>query len=114
MRLEGIEGRIAFVTGGARGIGRTIAEVLRDLGARVAAGDLKAPELDGVLGLELDVADEQSVESDFSSVERQLDAVELLVLNAGIFVIEPFEESTLDSWQRTIDVNLTGAYLCER
>jgi len=114
VKLEGIEGRVAFVTGGARGIGRSIAELLRDLGARVAAGDLAAPELERVFGVEADVADARAVDAAFERVERELGDVEILVLNAGIFVIEPFEETTLDSWRRTLDVNLTGAFICAR
>jgi NAD(P)-dependent dehydrogenase (short-subunit alcohol dehydrogenase family) len=114
VRLEGIDGRVAFVTGAARGIGRCIAETLRDQGARVAAGDLGAPEIDGVLGIEVDVADETAVDRAFARIEDELAPVDLLVLNAGIFVIEPFEETTLASWRRTLDVNLTGAFLCAR
>ena len=114
MKLEGIEGRVAFVTGAGRGIGQAISATLRDLGAQVAAADLKAPAHDGVLGVEADVADAEAVEAAFERVERELGPVELLVLNAGIFVIEPFEETTLDSWRRTLDVNLTGAFLCAR
>jgi NAD(P)-dependent dehydrogenase (short-subunit alcohol dehydrogenase family) len=114
MQLAGFDGRVAFVTGGARGIGRCIAETLRDLGARVAAGDLQPPQIDGVFGLELDVTDEGSVNRAFDSIERELGAVELLILNAGIFRIESLEETTLASWQQTIDVNLTGAFLCAR
>ena len=114
MRLEGIEGRVAFVTGAARGIGRCIAETLRDQGARVAAGDLGAPEIDGVLGVEIDVADEMAVDRAFARIEEELAPVDLLVLNAGIFVIEPFEETSLESWRRTLDINLTGAFLCAR
>jgi 2-dehydro-3-deoxy-L-rhamnonate dehydrogenase (NAD+) len=114
VRLEGIEGRVAFVTGAARGIGRCIVETLRDQGARVAAGDLQAPEIDGVLGVEVDVADESAVERAFGRIDAELGPVDLLVLNAGIFVIEPFEATTLESWRRTLDVNLTGAFLCAR
>jgi 2-hydroxycyclohexanecarboxyl-CoA dehydrogenase len=115
VKLDGIEGRVAFVTGGGRGIGRSIAETLRDQGARVAAGDLRPPAIEGVTGVELDVTDEQSVDDAFSRVERQLDgSVDLLVLNAGIYVVEPFEETSLESWQRTLDVNLTGAFLCAK
>jgi NAD(P)-dependent dehydrogenase (short-subunit alcohol dehydrogenase family) len=114
VKLEGIEERVAFVTGGARGIGRCIAETLRDGGARVAAGDLQAPGIEGVFGVELDVTDERGVDAAFTRVEEGLGPVELLVLNAGIFVIEPFEETSIDSWQRTLDVNLTGAFVCAR
>lgn len=114
MELDGIGGRVAFITGAARGIGRCIAETLRDQGACVAGGDLRAPETDGVLGVELDVADEQAVDAAFDRVEAELGPVDLLVLNAGVFVIEPFEETTPASWRRTLDVNLTGAFLCAR
>jgi 3-oxoacyl-[acyl-carrier protein] reductase len=114
VQLDGIEGRVALVTGGGRGIGRTIAETLRDQGARVADGDLRAPELDGILGVELDVTSEGSVDIAFGRVEAELGPVELLILNAGVYVVAPFEETSPESWRRTIDVNLTGAFLCAR
>jgi NAD(P)-dependent dehydrogenase (short-subunit alcohol dehydrogenase family) len=114
MQLDGIAGRVALVTGGGRGIGRQIAETLRDQGARVADGDLVAPGIDGVLGVDLDVTSEASVEAAFARVEAELGPVELLVLNAGIYVVEPFEQTSPESWRRTIDVNLTGAFLCAR
>jgi NAD(P)-dependent dehydrogenase (short-subunit alcohol dehydrogenase family) len=47
-------------------------------------------------------------------VERELGAVQVLVLNAGIFVVEELETTSLESWRRTLDVNLTGAFLCAR
>jgi NAD(P)-dependent dehydrogenase (short-subunit alcohol dehydrogenase family) len=114
LKLEGIEGRVALVTGGGRGIGQAIASTLRDLGARVAAVDLQPSGADGVLGVAADIAREDEVERAFARVEQELGAVELLVLNAGIFVIEPFEETSLGSWRRTLDVNLTGAFLCAK
>jgi NAD(P)-dependent dehydrogenase (short-subunit alcohol dehydrogenase family) len=114
LRLNGIEGRVALVTGAGRGIGLCIVETLRDLGARTAAGDLRAPRVAGVLGVALDVSDEQSVEDAFGEVERELGAVELLVLNAGIMVSQPLPEVTVETWRRQLDVNLTGAFLCAR
>ena len=112
MQLDGIEGRVALVTGGARGIGRCIAETLTRLGARVAAGDLVAPALADVLGIELDVRSESSVDDAFSTVERELGTVELLVLNAGVLISEPFAAVTGEHWQQQLDVNLTGAFIC--
>jgi NAD(P)-dependent dehydrogenase (short-subunit alcohol dehydrogenase family) len=114
MRLDGIEGRVALVTGGARGIGRCIAETLRDQGARVAAGDIDPAESDGVLGVELDVSDEASVESAFARIEQELGAVELLVLNAGILGKSSLEDTATEDWRRMLDVNLTGPFLCAR
>jgi len=114
VRLNGIEDRVALVTGAGQGIGRCIAETLRDLGAKTAAGDLQPPALAGVLGVALDVSDEHSVDQAFGAVERELGAVELLVLNAGIMVSQPFREVTVEVWSRQLEVNLTGAFLCAR
>ena len=111
MELEGFAGRTAFITGGARGIGRSIAEQLRDLGAAVAVGDLTPPDIPNVRGVQLDVTDEGSVQHAVQDVATALGPIDILVVNAGIFVIEPFEETTLASWQRTMAVNLTGAFL---
>jgi 3-oxoacyl-[acyl-carrier protein] reductase len=114
MRLDGIEGRVAFVTGGARGIGRCTAEALRDLGARVASCDLARPEIEGVLGVVADVTDEEAVDRAVTEIERELGQVELLVLNAGILIAEPLEQTQPPEWRRLIDVNVGGTYLCAR
>lgn len=114
MELAGFDGHTALVTGGARGIGRSIAEKLRDLGAQVAVGDLAQPDIPGCLGVQLDVTDEASVQRAVDDIDRGLGPVDILVINAGIFVIEPFEETSLASWQRTLDVNLTGGFLVSR
>jgi 3-oxoacyl-[acyl-carrier protein] reductase len=112
--MSGFDGRVALVTGAGRGIGRRIAELLRDLGATVAAADLDAPGLDGILGVSMDVTDEEGVDAGFSEIERELGAVQILVLNAGILCLEKLEETTLASWRSTLDVNLTGAFLVAR
>ncbi len=114
MELTGFEGRVALVTGAARGIGARIAEVLRDAGARVAVGDVAPSRTPGLLGLPLDVTDESSVAAAVERVVAELGPPTILVLNAGVFPIEPIEQTTLASWQRTLDVNLTGVFLCAR
>lgn len=114
MQLDGLEGKVAFVTGAAGGIGHVICETLRDLGAIVAGGDLEAPVIDNVLGVALDVSDERLVDQAFATIEDELGSVSLLVLNAAVLLAEPFEQTPPEAWRRLLDINLTGAFLCAR
>lgn len=112
LRVDGLEGKVAVVTGAGGGIGSAIVATLRAQGARVAATDVAAPDVESDLSVAMDVRSEASIDEAFLAIERELGTVQVLVLNAGIFVIEEFEQTTQASWQRTIDVNLTGAFLC--
>lgn len=114
IQVEGLTGRVAVVTGAGRGIGQRIAEVLAGNGAKVAALDLEAPDHAGILGISCDVSDEAAIEATFARVEAELGTVSVLVLNAGIYPIVPFEETTRELWDRTMAINLTGAFLCAR
>jgi NAD(P)-dependent dehydrogenase (short-subunit alcohol dehydrogenase family) len=114
IQVDGLSGRVAVVTGAGRGIGQRIAEVLAGNGAKVAGLDLEAPVHPGILGIACDVSDEAAVDASFSKVEADLGPVSVLVLNAGIFPIVPFEETTRELWDRTLAINLTGAFLCAR
>ena len=114
------EKRVAIVTGAARGIGRRVALTLAERGFAIAANDLAAPEetLEELrfmgaeaLSVSGDVSDEAAV---CGMVEEVIDAfgrVDALVNNAGISSIVPAEETTLDDWNRTLAVNLTGPFL---
>lgn len=117
----GVNGRVVAVTGGSKGIGRAIGDTLRAAGARVAYLDVWAPDdeaelvaHDDAIFVQCDVADESSVDAAFTSIESTWRSVEILVNNAGIFAIEPLEETSLAGWDRMLAVNLTGTFLCTR
>jgi 3-oxoacyl-[acyl-carrier protein] reductase len=112
LRVDGISDKVALVTGAQGAIGRAIVETLRAQGARVVATDVMTPTIDCELALAMDVTDESALTVGFSNVEQSLGPVQIVVLNAGVFTIEEFERASLASWQRTLDINLTGAFLC--
>jgi NAD(P)-dependent dehydrogenase (short-subunit alcohol dehydrogenase family) len=116
-----LEGQVALVTGGGRGIGRGIARELADAGMRVAvaarsAGQVEetAREIDG-LAVTADVSKPEEVEAMVATVERELGPIDLLVNNAGVMGswALPWEEDPQD-WWRVFEVNVLGAYLCSR
>jgi NAD(P)-dependent dehydrogenase (short-subunit alcohol dehydrogenase family) len=111
MKLAGVEGRTAVVTGAHSGIGQRVADVLEDLGAKVVGIDLE-PTTQPRLVMAGDVRDESAIDRCFAEIERDIGTVELLVTCAGIFVPTPIAELTPSAWRHTLDVNLTGTFLC--
>ena len=118
-----LNGRVAVVTGGTRGIGRAIAESLAQGGARVAVvgrdadrAAAAAAELpgDGHAGFACDVADEAAVEQLVRNVEAQLGPIDILVNNAGITEDNLLIRITSDAWDRVLDTNLKAAFLLTR
>jgi 3-oxoacyl-[acyl-carrier protein] reductase len=117
-----MNGRVAVVTGGARGIGYAIAERLRRSGARVAlwdrdAGraDESARQLGDAVGVAVEVTDYGSITEALKTTEAKLGPVDALVNSAAITGPNAtVAEYPIDAWRQTIDVDLTGTFLCCR
>lgn len=114
-----LAGEVALISGGARGLGRAIAEAFVREGARVCVGDVRiglAHELAGELGefavaLELDVTDEESWLAAIERTEATFGSLTVLVNNAGLAEGAPIAETTLESYRRVTEVNQTGVFL---
>ena len=116
------EARVAFVTGGSRGIGRACAVALAEAGHRVAfcyssdedgaKGTCAAAEEAGTdaLSVRADVTDPAAVDAAFGEIEDAVGPVELLVNNAGTNEDGLIARMSDDQWRRVIDTNLTGAF----
>lgn len=137
-----LAGRVALVTGAARGIGRAIALALAEAGADVAVADIHLTKYQGEryyrlkqrwsgdeenvstcesvtqmgrrsIGVEYDVSDRQQVKRSVARVEAELGAIDILVNNAGIVNnLAPLAEMTREAWDRELSINLTGAFHC--
>ena len=115
--------RVAVVTGGASGMGRSIGQHLTRQGHRVAVLDvdrggaettadgLRRDGADAMAG-QVDVSDRGAVDRAFDEVRAQLGPIEILVTSAAVSGFVPFEEITLEDWEHTIAVNLTGTFSC--
>jgi 3-oxoacyl-[acyl-carrier protein] reductase len=119
-----LTGKTAVVTGAAHGIGRGIAEAFANEGADVAVADIagsdegnaviEAIQQSGrkALYVQTDVADEQQVRSMVNSVLEALGHIDILVNNAGIFTQSLVENLPIADWDRVLNVNLRGMFLC--
>jgi NADP-dependent 3-hydroxy acid dehydrogenase YdfG len=111
-----LTGRVAAITGAARGIGKATAEAFVRQGMKVAIGDLDLAEAQrtadrlgsGVIALELDVTQRESVDRFVAETEKQLGPVDVFVNNAGIMQLGSFVEESEATTQRQIDINVSG------
>ncbi|MDE0196156.1 MAG: SDR family NAD(P)-dependent oxidoreductase [bacterium] len=108
------DGRVAIVTGGSRGIGGAIADEMVRRGAAVASFDIAAPAegRDGVLDLEVDVADADAVGDATAEVVTRLGRIDVLFNNAGIQRAAPTHLMDPEVWDLVIGVHLRGMFLC--
>jgi 3-oxoacyl-[acyl-carrier protein] reductase len=117
---------VCLVTGGTRGIGRAIAKMLAIEGAKVticgrrpdaveqAVNELSTETGGKVKGKAADVTKYEEVGELFRFVDSQFGGLDVLVNNAGIGVLRPVSELSVQDWQQTIDTNLTGVFYCCR
>jgi NAD(P)-dependent dehydrogenase (short-subunit alcohol dehydrogenase family) len=111
--------QVAIVTGGAKGIGKAIADRLAQGGMRIVIADLQGAEEaaatypDGV-GLTIDVASELDVERMAAEVEERCGRIDVLVNNAGLYAsleMRSFSEIPVEEWRRVMDVNVLSMFL---
>ena len=123
LELFTLEGRNALVTGGGKGLGRTMAQGLAEAGANVAVASREeeackaaANEIEETTGRraiasKLDVSEKDSVAALVKNVSEAFGSIDILVNNSGATWGAPFEEMPLDKWEKVVRVNLTGTFL---
>jgi NAD(P)-dependent dehydrogenase (short-subunit alcohol dehydrogenase family) len=123
--MNRLDGKVAFLSGAARGIGGETARLMASVGAKVAIGDVldergrqTAKEIEAAGGqaiyVPLDVTQEASWAAAMDATVKKFGKLDVLVNNAGIFVGKGVEEASLDEWNKLVAVNLTGVLLGTR
>ncbi|MGN6711235.1 SDR family oxidoreductase [Anaerocolumna jejuensis] len=120
MRLDG---KVSFVTGGARGIGKAISIAIAEAGSHVVIVDVDideakktAQEISGLTGVKTiaintDVTNQADVDNMIAIILNEFGKLDIAFCNAGICMNLPAEEMTLDQFKKVIDINLTGVFL---
>jgi NAD(P)-dependent dehydrogenase (short-subunit alcohol dehydrogenase family) len=123
--LKQLEGKVVVITGAGIGIGRGIARAFASEGAKLVLAGRNRQRLDAVvdelrsqgasvLSVPTDVGHEREVIALFASAMKEYGRVDILVNNAGLVDQAPLEQTSLESWQKILDSNLTGPFLCTR
>lgn len=125
MSKDEFSGRAAIVTGGGRGIGRKVAELLASRGARVLITDISGPSAEEAAGgvretggtaisVQADVVQASAVQRMVGAAVERFGGVDILVNNAGYLRPTPVTDIPEDEWDHVIDVNLKGTFLCSQ
>ena len=116
-----LQGKIAVVTGAARGLGRAVARLYAQEGAVVYALDMLGDEVamladepGDIRPRQMDLADADDVAKIFAAIEAEAGRTDVLVNNAGIIFFKPVEQVSVAEWDRLLAVNLRGPFLCVR
>src|SRR6202162_606577 len=117
--MNRLDGKVALISGAARGIGAETARLMIEAGAKVAIGDVideRGRETarglgDAALYVHLDVTTEADWDAAIAAAVSRLGKLDILVNNAGLFLGKDIESASLDEWHRLCAVNLTGVFL---
>jgi NAD(P)-dependent dehydrogenase (short-subunit alcohol dehydrogenase family) len=120
--MNRLDGKVALVSGAARGIGAETAILFAQAGAKVVVGDILADRAKETvkqitdqgakaLYVTLDVTTEASWKAAVAATLKQLGQLDILVNNAGMFLGRDFEEATLEDWSKLVAINMTGVFL---
>lgn len=120
-----LQNKVAVITGGAQGIGRAIVLGMGREGAKIVVADLQAEKAKSVAGevhalgteaisIEVNVASESSVKRLAEQTFERFGRVDILINDAGVYLKSPVVTKTEEDWDRTIDINLGGNFLCAR
>ncbi|HLQ84941.1 MAG TPA: 3-hydroxybutyrate dehydrogenase [Salinisphaeraceae bacterium] len=123
--MKNLEGKVAMVTGAASGIGNAIAETYAKQGAQVAIADLDQEAADKAadkinkeggkaIGVAMDVTDEDAVNAGTDKVVEEFGALDVLVANAGIQIVEPIDQFDFAKWKKVLAVHLDGSFLATK
>ena len=123
--MSRLEGKVAFITGSASGIGKEIALEFAREGAKIVIADLNqhganatAAEIENTgskaIGIAVDVTDEAQVESAVQKAVQALGNIDILISNAGIQIVHPIEEFSFADWKKMLAIHLDGAFLTTR
>lgn len=123
--MKELEGKIAVVTGGARGIGKAISQTLAKEGAHVILCDLDYKSAQrtandiqnqgfAASAVKMDVSCSEEVKKVFEDILSKYARVGILINNAGISSLTPFEDISEEEWDKVISVNLKGTFLCSQ
>jgi len=117
-----LDDKVALVTGGGRGIGRAIVLALSGEGCDVAIASRTLSEVQGVareieksvraMAMQVDVSQPEDVKRMVEDTLRTFGRIDVFVNNAGVAIFKPISELTLEDWDRTMAINLRGAFLC--
>lgn len=120
-----LKDKVAIVTGAASGIGREIATVYAREGAKVVIADLNRKAADAAaadirsgggqaMGVAMDVTDENAVKAGVAAVVATYGGIDILVSNAGVQIVHPFEDFPFGDWKKLLAIHLDGAFLTTR